>query len=198
MAKVEHRKARKDYPTNGIKKGDMYYFAQIKTGPRSSRIIRQIAPIKPQQLTSSPFKSGLLDWEDAKSALTNRDDAQALADTIRELGEEQQASFDNMPEGLQQGDTGQMLEARATACEEAASEIEEIISRWEDAETEHEGLVAAHEESQSAFDDWESAATAAEEAGEEYNEPEPVIEDDPGEFDEDEFISEIQAVEVNE
>lgn len=34
MARVHHRKAAKDYPQQGIAKGDMYYYVKIKTGPR--------------------------------------------------------------------------------------------------------------------------------------------------------------------
>lgn len=134
MARVHYRKARKDYPKQGISKGDHYYFAQIKTGPRSSRTIRQLQPIKQSQLTSSAFKSAILqaeeEWDEAlkgaehdKSGLP--DVAYEIASSIREAGEEANASFENMPEGLQQGETGQMLEARYTSCEETADTIEQ-------------------------------------------------------------------------
>lgn len=46
MPKVQHVKARKDYPESGIKKGDMYYTASVMTGPRSSRTIRSKGPIQ--------------------------------------------------------------------------------------------------------------------------------------------------------
>jgi len=45
MAKTFHRKAAKDYPNEGISKGDMYWYAKIKTGQRSSRVIRSLTPI---------------------------------------------------------------------------------------------------------------------------------------------------------
>ena len=44
------------------------------------------------------------------------------AEEIRNLGEECREKYDNMPEGLQQGDTGQLLEERADACEIKADE----------------------------------------------------------------------------
>jgi hypothetical protein len=47
-----------------------------------------------------------------------------IVGTIRELGEAAQESKENMPEGLQEGDTGQMLEERYDTCEAAADELE--------------------------------------------------------------------------
>ena len=44
MARVTRRKAAKDYPDAGINKGDLYYYAKIKTGPRTSRTLRSIKP----------------------------------------------------------------------------------------------------------------------------------------------------------
>lgn len=139
MARAKQRKAAKDYPQHGIKKGDTYWFAQIKTGPRSSRTIRQLAPIKRQQLTTSEYQIALYDFEDAQQALGEMDGAQDLADTIRQLGEEQQEKLDGMPEGLQSGSTGEMLQERADACAQAADEIEEVISDWESSQTDDDG-----------------------------------------------------------
>ena len=136
MAKVHHRKARKDYPDAGIKKGDMYYTASVKTGPRSSKTIRQLEPIKRWQLTTSSFLSALWQWEDRIEKFDDQSDLEDLISEIRELGEEQYQNYENMPEGLQQGDTGMMLEERSSACEEAANELEEIQHEWSDAETE--------------------------------------------------------------
>lgn len=141
MPHVKQVKAAKDYPQFGIKKGDLHYYTKMKTGPRSSRELRQKTPFKRSQLTSSPFLSALYDWEDSKSDVGSHEDIQGLADTIREIGEEERSKFDNMPEGLQQGDTGQMLEQRAEACETAATELEEIASEWEQALDEHTDLV---------------------------------------------------------
>lgn len=168
MARPQQRTAAKDYPNSGIVKGDTYWYVKIKTGPRSSRVLRQKNPFRRSQLTSSDYLGQLYDWEDTKSGLSDMDDAQQLADDIRALGEEQTAKYESMPEGLQQGDTGQMLEARASACETAAGDIEEIIARWES--------------ERDAF-----------EPGEPENEG-----DDPEEFDASDFITEVQNVEVSE
>lgn len=145
MAKVEHRKARKDYPGAGISKGDMYYFAQIKTGPRSSRTIRQKDPIKRSQLTTSEYLSTLYGLCEQTDDTNDLEDFRTIAEDLRELGQEQRDKFDNMPEGLQQGDTGQMLEERAEACESAADEIETLIDSWNEADARQEVLDEADE-----------------------------------------------------
>ena len=213
MARVHHRKAAKDYPQFGIAKGDMHYYVKIKTGPRSSREMRSKTPFKRSQLTSSDYQSQLYDWEDSKAEISEMDSAQQFADDIRALGEEQGEKFDNMPEGLQQGDSGQMLEARRDACEQAATEIEEIISEWEDAKSTWETEIetykeekAAHEASQEAYDEWE-----AQSEDEGFEEPEPTVEaepdlpdhtrdngDDAYEFDEDEWLDRVREVSVDE
>ena len=55
----------------------------------------------------------------------DRDDIKNELETLRD---EEQESFDNMPEGLQQGDRGQ-------AMEEAIGELEEAISALEEFDT---------------------------------------------------------------
>lgn len=127
MPKVYHVKARKDYPHFGIKKGDMHYNWVLKTGPRSSREFRQIAPPRRSQLTTSEFLSTVYDIEDRLAAVTDLSDLDDIASDLRTLGDEQQEKYDNMPDGLQQGATGELLSSRASGCEEAADEIDTII-----------------------------------------------------------------------
>lgn len=136
MARPQHRTAAKDYPNAGIAKGDKYWYVKIKTGPRSSREMRQKEPFKRSQLTQSDYLAQLYDWEDSLAALDSMEGAEALAEEIENLGSEQREKFDNMPEGLQQGDSGQMLERRAEACEAAAEAIREVIGEWEAARDE--------------------------------------------------------------
>jgi len=130
MAKVEVRKARKDYPREGIKAGDTYYYTKLKL-QRGGMVKRSKTPFKPSQLTNSPFKSGWLavqeDWEESDKG---GEAIRAAAEALTSLGEEARSSFGNMPEGLQQGDTGQQLEARADACENAASELESLADEF--------------------------------------------------------------------
>ncbi len=210
MARPDHRKAAKDYPANGISKGDMYWYVKIKTGPYSSRVMRQLTPFRASQLTSSSYLGPLYEWQEDKANLHDMDNASELADRIRDLGAEQRDKFDNMPEGLQQGDTGMMLEQRADACETAADEIEEIVSEWEDAkstwESEIETYKAEYETyklAQEAWDDWNGS--------EDEGADEPITEDEPDlpdntcdngdetyEFDDSDFISRVNEVDVSE
>lgn len=124
MPKVHKRVARKDYPKFGIVKGQSHYQWTLKTGPRSSQEFRQASPPRRSQLTSSEYLGTLYGLCDRIEEAEDADALRDLAQELRELGEEQDAKFENMPEGLQQGDTGQTLESRASACSEAADEIE--------------------------------------------------------------------------
>lgn len=132
MPRVTYHKARRDYPESGIVKGDMYYNARIKTGPASGYTIRSKEPIPASRLTRSSFKSAWLgaqeEWERSDMGA---DAIRAAAETIREVGQEAQGSFDNMPEGLQQGDTGQMLENRASEAERIADDLDSLADDLE-------------------------------------------------------------------
>lgn len=213
MARVHHRKAMKDYPAQGIAKGEMYYYTKIKTGPRSSRVMRSKTPFKRSALTQSDYLAQLYDWEDGKAEIGEMDSAQQFADDIRALGEEQDEKFNNMPEGLQQGDSGQMLEARRDACEQAATEIEEIISEWEDAKSTWDDEIEEYRTEKKFFDEETAAHDEWEDLDEEEQEdqPEPEVRDEPDlpdhtrdngddayEFDEDEWLDRVKEVSVEE
>jgi len=165
MPRVHYRKARKDYGNHGIEKGDMYYYTKIKTGPRSSRVMRQLEPFKQSQLTTSPFKSGWFGIEEGWDASDKDAEAmRAAAEAMRELGEEANNSYENMPEGLQEGDTGQLLYARAEGCESGADELEGFADEWEGLEEpeepdemeEPEGDEESNPEAWEAFNEWMS------------------------------------------
>jgi hypothetical protein len=133
MARQEQRSARKDYPEHGIKKGDQYWFAQIKTGPRSSRIIRSLKRIPQSQLTTSPFKSGWFAMQEAWEASSKEaDDIRAAAQEMTDLGDQAQESFDNMPEGLQQGENGQEMERCIAQLDSAIEALDEAIEKLRD------------------------------------------------------------------
>jgi hypothetical protein len=68
------------------------------------------------------------------------EELRGFIDTIRELGEEQGEKFDNMPEGLQQGDTGQLLEERRDGCESWAGEIESACDAYDERVTEIDNM----------------------------------------------------------
>lgn len=174
MAKIHHRRANKAYPESGIEKGDMYYFAQIKTGPRSSRTIRQKTPIRPSQMTTSEYLQGVYAIRERAETFSSLDDYEGVPDELREIAEREREKFENMPEGLQQGDTGQMLEERASSCDEIADRIEEIINEWDADEARTE--VLAEEEGEDLTEDEidekveEKRETLAEDCGDALNE----------------------------
>lgn len=184
MARVYTQKARKDYPTEGIKKGDTYYQWQLYHGP----VRRSKTPPKRAELTGSEYLSTLYTLFDQE--INEPSDLESIADELETLGQEQRDRFDNMPEGLQQGDTGQLLEQRADACEEAANNIRDRGQEWQDAldeyETSHEQFstdMEAYQTAQANWDDWASKPEA--ERGEEPevpDEPEEPEEPDAGEF----------------
>lgn len=155
MTQVEHRKARTDIYERGIKvpdaktksgfrrdrsqphpdgdkklveKGQKYYTWAFRFGP--SYI--SLTPPRRSQLTQSSFLGQLYDLEDRIGEISadSPEDLQSERDDIvselESLRDETQSSFDNMPEGLQQGDTGQLLEERVNAVEEAISEFEGV------------------------------------------------------------------------
>jgi len=166
MPRVHHLKAAKDYPSHGISKGEMYYKWSIKR-QRGGVTLKSKTYPRPSQLTENAFfqplyqlLEGLEDLGDNVSA----DDLEAFGSDIQALGEEQREKFDNMPEGLQQGDTGQMLEERAENCESWASDIESVVSELndkleelsEDKEAEYKAAVAAWAAYDEERDDWDS------------------------------------------
>lgn len=139
--KIEH--ARKDYSEHGIAKGDTYYKWSLKTGPYSSRDYKSKTYPDRRQLTLNAFKLSLYDLEDQRDGIdaTTPEDLESardeLATAIRELADEQQEKLDNMPEGLQQGSSGETLQSRIDGLNSWADEVEALeIPDWSEDEAE--------------------------------------------------------------
>lgn len=129
MAKVEHIKAAaKDYPEDGIKKGEPYYKWALFRGP----VRRSKTPPRQSQLTQSEFYSTLYAIQEdmgdlePKTLAELKADIEGIKERIETLRDDTQEKLDNMPEGLQQGDTGQMLSERVDAMENWLSEIDNL------------------------------------------------------------------------
>ena len=125
-----------------IEKGNGYKWWKFRYGARRIRCLKPECSPKPSDLTQSEFYGTLYGiQESVETALDDFrnggepvDLASALNDAaaeLRELGEECQSKLDNMPEGLQQGDTGQLLENRVQECESKADELESAASEIE-------------------------------------------------------------------
>lgn len=129
MARVHFVKsARKNNPA--VKKGESYYWWKFMVGGRGGPKHYSATPPKPSQTTQSEFLGTLGDIEDEISSLAADDGLESavadIASRLRELGEEQGTKKENMPEGLQESDTGNMLQDRADRCGEMADELEAI------------------------------------------------------------------------
>ena len=127
MPRVHTQKAAKDYPDQGISKGETYYSWSFRYGGS----YKSKTYPRPSQLTQSKLSgaySAQEAMEDAIGAATCISDItdaidQCVSD-INDVAQEYRDSKDNMPEGLQEGPTGQECEEKADALEEYASELE--------------------------------------------------------------------------
>lgn len=171
MARVHERKARKDYPAQGIKKGDTYYTWKTRVTVGKSymgQVHRSLT--RPLTTSSSAYEQALAEIDKAFDSVEDAEGLREIAGQIRDLGEEEQGKFDNMPEGLQQGDTGQMLEERASNCSQWADDVDtaadELETKLNDLQEEEDGEQAARE----AWDEYDAAAEAWDE---DSGDPEP-------------------------
>lgn len=115
MARVKKQIAAKDYPEFGIKKGDTYYRWALYR--QKAKMSKEYPPRS--ELTSSSFLRTAYHLEDVTlAACQTPNDLEAMADEVSTLAGEAEDSFCNMPDSLQQGDTGQQLEARMDAARE--------------------------------------------------------------------------------
>lgn len=113
-----------------IAKGESYYWWQFKNGPKH---YSKSAP-KSSQLTQSGYLSAIYDLQDELSELrgnvSEAEDLQEKVEDIKsrmeELRDEQEEKKNNMPEGLQEGPTGELLQERYDSLDSAISELEGI------------------------------------------------------------------------
>lgn len=131
MPKVTHvKKARRALPDHDIKVGDEYWWWSSKMGRYFVKHYSKTPP-KPSQLTGSEFHRTLLEIEEDYQNQTEFQTADDLSsalqdiyDRVESLKNETQDKLDNMPEGLQQGPTGEMLQNRVDELDTWLSEID--------------------------------------------------------------------------
>lgn len=134
MPKVHRVTANKDHPAYGIAKGTLHYTWTLKTGPRSSQTFRQVKPPRPSQLTTSEFLGKIGDLcHDGFDNVEDGDSLREIAEEVRGWGEEEQGKLDAMPDGLQQGPTGETLRERAEGCDAWADEIDSAADELDEA-----------------------------------------------------------------
>lgn len=130
MARAHYvKKAAKSYKDEGIKKGEPYWWWKFRYGSK----IRSKTQPKASQLTQSEFLGAIADFEERIAALGKMDDLDemkserdSIVEEIRQLGEEQDEKRNNMPDSLQDSDTGQLLEERQQECENMADELDGV------------------------------------------------------------------------
>lgn len=126
------KKSRKKIPESrcgiegGIPKGSSYWHWSFRRGGKRYSLTQP----KRSQLTMSGFYATIFDIEDdmiAKATLDNIvETVQNVKDELDNLRDETQGSLDNMPDSLQEGPTGELLQERAQWCEDKISELDSI------------------------------------------------------------------------
>lgn len=134
MPRVNYvKKARKDNPV--CKAGESYYWWKFRYGGKCY----SLTPPKQSQLTQSPYLGAVYSMQETVEA-TKTDDWDAMAGLIEDirgeidsLRDETQCSLDSMPDSLQYGPTGELLQERVSALDSAESELDSI-DEWDEDE----------------------------------------------------------------
>ncbi len=128
-----------------IKRGDAYKWIKFRFGGR--RIKCADCDFKASELTQSEFLGQVYDLNDRIAAITDDmslEDIQSEVDDIatefENLASECEDKLSNMPEGLQQGSVGEMLQSRSDSCNEVAGNLQGVDFDF-DEESERESAV---------------------------------------------------------
>lgn len=111
-----------------IEKGQTYYMWSFPFGGT----YRQLTAPTRSQLTLSSFLSQWYSMQDSVATWNPQDleglrlDTENLTQELRDLGEEQEEKLNNMPEQLQESDSGEILRERADGLEEIADVLDDI------------------------------------------------------------------------
>lgn len=171
MPRVYEHKARRDYPAEGIRKGDVYYEWAHRAGRTSIKRRSRTRPRR-AQLTLSSFLSTVYDiWDVDIPGAASIEDMEGIAESLREAGSEAEDSRSSMPDSLQDSPTGEMLQTRADSCEEAASAIDSAVEEIREEVEAAEAWAAYRQELEEFFEARDPDA----------DKPEPPESDDPGE-----------------
>lgn len=126
MPRVYEKKAGKDYPEHGIKKGGTYYeWSFYKQRPIKSK-----TRPKPSQLTQSKLSGVYLAIETLEEQVLGADTPDDIetalndcADAVEEVAQEYRDSIQNMPENLQQSGPAEEMEDKASQLDDFAQEL---------------------------------------------------------------------------
>lgn len=147
MPRIHTVKARKDYPAEGIAKGDTYFKWSTRFTVGKSymkRTHRSKTRPRASQLTGSEYLSQahqlnerIEDFDDIPSMEEFIDELKGDAENLRD---ETQEKLDAMPEQFQEGATGELLNERVEALDAFIDELDslDIPEAFEEPEPEQE------------------------------------------------------------
>lgn len=123
------KKARKDYPNQGIARGDAYYWWKFRYGG----IQRSKEKPPRSRLTQSDYLGRVYDMQDQTWVEYNATAAdvesgiESLRNELEDLLSDTQARLDNMPDNLRDSsESGTLLQERIETIEDAMSELDTI------------------------------------------------------------------------
>lgn len=135
MPRVHETRARKDNPKAcpQARAGQTYFWWRTRMKGAKSGVTRcSLTRPRPSQLTMSDYWSRVFELQEEiqDTAVETAEDLEGLRDgwaaQAREIAQDQEDKRDNMPQGLQDSDTGQMLQDRADACYSWADDMEAV------------------------------------------------------------------------
>lgn len=118
--------ARKDNEV--AKKGESYYWWKFRFGGKHY----SKTPPRPSQLTQSEFLSTIYDLQERIEAIGGTDlesakgERESIVDELRTLADEQEEKRGNMPESLQDSESGQLLQERYDDVNSMADDLEGV------------------------------------------------------------------------
>lgn len=126
MAKVTFvKRARKENPV--AKKGESYYWWQFAFQPK----MYSKTPPTRSQTVRSPFYQQLYALEDSVGSYIDPDSVQNdFIPELEQLRDEQEEARENMPEGLQESATGELLQERFDGLDNWITEIESELDNY--------------------------------------------------------------------
>lgn len=127
MAKLTTQRARKEYVCSKCQKnispGETY--KKITEMYSKPRFVCNDCEVSRSELTSSQYLAWLYDLQDTFE-INNSSDVESLSEELENQMYELQERLDNIPESLQDGDAGSLLQERIDELESAMFELERI------------------------------------------------------------------------
>jgi microsomal dipeptidase-like Zn-dependent dipeptidase len=103
------KKANKDYLTEGIEKGDEYYYCEPKGLRKTTRKIRRHTAkeisawiLRYMKSFQGEFASNMDSWSQTLNGLEDEDQKEELLQEINDFIEQKQQNLDNIPHSLQE------------------------------------------------------------------------------------------------